>query len=64
MTVTTRQQETLLDQLTAIAGSSQIVEEALRSVTESSTGRPTMRDIIRRILEIRAEYETEASATK
>lgn len=53
MTVMTKKSAALLDQLTAVAGDPDIVEEALRSLNEESSQAPDLREIIRRILEIR-----------
>jgi hypothetical protein len=53
VTVMTRKSSALLDQLTAVAGDPDIVEEALRSLNESSSHAPDLREIIRRILEIK-----------
>lgn len=53
MTVMTKKSEALLEQLVAVAGDSAIVEEALRTLNEESSDPPKMRDIIRRILEIK-----------
>lgn len=61
MTVMTRKSEALLDQLVAIAGDSAIVEEALRALNEESAKPPEMRDIVRRILEIRQRRNQETN---
>lgn len=53
MTVMTKKSEALLDQLTAVAGDPDIVEEALRSLNEESSEPPELREIVRRMLEIR-----------
>jgi hypothetical protein len=53
MTVMTKKREALLDQLIAVAGDPILVEQALRSLNEESATPPTMREIIRRILELR-----------
>lgn len=53
MTVMTKKNEALLDQLVAVAGDPLIVQEALHSLNEESSEPPKMREIIRRILEIR-----------
>lgn len=55
MTVMTKKREELLDQLLAVAGDPALVEEALRSLNERGSKPPTMRDIIRRILEIKSQ---------
>lgn len=49
----TKKSEALLEQLVAVAGDSAIVEEALRTLNEESSDPPKMRDIIRRIFEIK-----------
>ena len=57
MTVMTRKREALLDQLIALAGDPQIVEEALRTLNENASRPPTMREIVRRILELRYQRD-------
>lgn len=59
MTVMTRKSEALLDQLVAIAGDPSIVQEALRELNEESAKPPEMREIVRRILEIRQRRNQE-----
>jgi len=55
MTVMTRKQEELLGQLVAIAGDSETVQQALRSLNEEASTPPDMRQVVRRILEIRQQ---------
>lgn len=62
MTVMTRKQEALLDQLVAIAGDPEIVERALRSLNEESASPPDMRALVRRILELRQRQDSEVHA--
>lgn len=62
MTILTRKKEALLEQLTAVAGDPDIVEEALRSLNEESASPPELRDIVRRILEIRQRRSQVAHA--
>ncbi len=57
MTVMTKSQQALLDQLVAVAGSPEVVFEALRSLNEEASTVPDLRDVIRRILEIRQKHE-------
>jgi len=49
----TKKSEALLEQLVAVAGDAELVEEALRSLTEETDAPLSMRDIVRRILELR-----------
>lgn len=58
MTVMTKKQEDLLDQLIAIAGEPELVEEALRSLNEESAAPPDLRAVVRRILELRQKQES------
>lgn len=60
MTVMTREQQLLLEQLRTIGGSSDIVVEALKSF-EPARGLPTFEDIVKRILEIRYARQHEAA---
>ncbi len=53
MTIMTRKNEAVLQQLIQLAGDSRVVEEALRSLNEESTKAPTMREVVRRILELK-----------
>lgn len=64
MTVMTKKSEALLDQLVAVAGDADIVEEALRSLREESHSPPEIREIIRRILELRDRRNRELSLAK
>lgn len=59
----TKKSEALLEQLVAIAGDSAIVEEALRTLNEESSAPPKMRDIIRRIFEIKQRRNELAHST-
>jgi hypothetical protein len=54
MTVMTREQEALLEQLIAVARDPAVVEEALRTLNEESSSPSDMRALVRRILEIRS----------
>lgn len=62
MTVMTQKQKELLDQLIAVAGSSELVLEALKSLNEDSHDSNDIRNVIRRILELRHKREELASA--
>ena len=55
MTVMTRSNARLLEQLIGLAGSSEIVHAALRDLNERSDRAPTLKEIIQRILEIKEE---------
>ena len=59
----TKKSEALLEQLVAIAGDSAIVEEALRTLNEEFSDPPKMRDIIRRIFEIKQRRNELAHST-
>jgi len=59
----TKKSEALLDQLVAVAGDPVIVEEALRSLNQEASEPPKMRDIIRRILEIKQRRNEVVHAT-
>lgn len=54
MTVMTKKREALLAQLIGVAGDATLVEEVLRTLNEESSKPPTMRELVRRILELRA----------
>ena len=58
MTVMTKKGAELLEQLTAVAGDAEIVHEALSDLLAESSQPPELRDIIRRILEIRQQRTT------
>jgi len=62
VTILTKKKEALLEQLTAVAGDPDIVEEALRSLNEESWSPPELRKIVRRILEIRQRRNAIAHA--
>jgi hypothetical protein len=64
LTVMTKKSEQLLDQLIAVAGDADTVEEALRSLIEEADSPPQMRDIVRRILEIRERRNQLAHSAK
>lgn len=64
MTVMTKKSEELLDQLIAVAGDADTVEEALRSLIEEADSPPQMRDILRRILLIRERRNQLAHSAK
>lgn len=64
MTVMTREREALLDQLVAIAGDPLLVEEVLRTLNAESAKPPTMRELVRRILKLRAERNSLAHAPR
>lgn len=55
MTVLTRKKEAVLDRLIQLAGSASLVEQALRDLSAERGAPPTLEDIVRRILESRAE---------
>lgn len=51
MTVLTRKQERLLEQLIALAGSGEAVQRAIRSLNDEHRTPPTLEEIVVRILE-------------
>jgi hypothetical protein len=57
----TKRQRELLDQLIAVAGSSDLVQEALRSLNEERREAPDLREVVRRILELRQKREEDAA---
>jgi hypothetical protein len=59
----TKKSEALLDQLVAVAGDPVIVEEALKSLNQEAAEPPKLREIIRRILEIKQRRDENAHAT-
>ena len=59
MTVMTRSNSKLLDQLIGLAGNAEIVHQALLELNQQSDQPPTLEEVIRRILELKEE----ASAT-
>ena len=62
MTVMTRKQEELLDQLIGIAGDPLIVQRALRDLNAELSEPPTLEQLVRRIVELKAEANEGASA--
>lgn len=62
MTVMTRQQEELLNRLIELAGDPAVVEEALRTAAAGSNDPPTIREVVRAILEIKARVAAGADA--
>lgn len=56
----TKKSEALLDQLVAVAGDPEIVEEALKALNQETAEPPTLREIIRRILEIKQRRDEAA----
>jgi hypothetical protein len=63
LTVMTKKSEALLDQLLAVAGDPAIVEEALKGLNQEAPDPPTLREIIRRILEIKQRRHEMVHAT-
>lgn len=53
MNVMTREQEALLEKLIQLAGDASIVERALIDLNRELEHPPTVREVIRRILELR-----------
>lgn len=62
MTVMTRKQQEFLDQLIAVAGSPELVVEALKSLNAESSKPPGIREAVRRILELRKKRDEEVPA--
>ena len=55
MTVMTRQNNELLEQLISLAGSSEVVERALRDLNEELARPPRVREVAKRILELKGK---------
>ena len=62
MTVMTKKQVALLDQLVGVAGNADIVERALRDLNNERRDASDIRLVIRRIFEIRNELGMESGA--
>ena len=60
MTVMTKKQVALLDQLVGVAGNADIVERALRDLNNERRDASDIRLVIRRIFEIRNELGMES----
>lgn len=59
LTVMTREQESLLDKLLELAGDATLLASVLRELNQKSSEPPTLREVIRRILERQQEAKSE-----
>lgn len=58
MTVMSKEQEALVDRLVSLAGDSRVLQEAFERLRNTGSVPIKLEDIIRTILEIKAERET------
>ncbi len=62
MTVMTKKQVRVLDQLMSVAGSAEIVERALRELNTEGDGATDIKRVVRRIIEIQNQSGSELHA--
>lgn len=62
MTVMTREQESLLDKLLELAGDATLLASVLRELNQKGTEPPTLREVIRSILERQQAEKAAAGA--